>query len=229
MDAASIRTSTSSGPGVGTGTSSSVRPGADSRLRMARIVSTADRSYGYGHRREVLDTRAGIEVDVVRRIEVLPEDPCLRIEGQLACCFRPRARCGPGDHERESERDGRRWTRLGRIEPDTVSGERRSAHDDRRADVDEAVDAVGFAVGQPDAAVRRGIRRNVGRLVHRDATAEVGRVRHPHVERHRPRVERLRVDAGSRPTGVRPTEPVDVCTTRTTSPSSAMSSTPRSR
>ena len=41
MDAASIRTSTSSGPGVGTGTSSSVRPGPDSRLRMARIVSTA--------------------------------------------------------------------------------------------------------------------------------------------------------------------------------------------
>ncbi len=41
IDAASIRTSTSSGPGVGTGTSSSVSPGPDSRLRMARIVSTA--------------------------------------------------------------------------------------------------------------------------------------------------------------------------------------------
>ena len=41
MDAASIRTSTSSGPGVGTGHLVERRgPGADSRLRIARIVST---------------------------------------------------------------------------------------------------------------------------------------------------------------------------------------------
>ena len=44
MLAASIRTSTSSGPGVGTGTSSRTRPGSASRLRIARIVSTAGRS-----------------------------------------------------------------------------------------------------------------------------------------------------------------------------------------
>ena len=58
MDAASIRTSTSSGPGVGTGTSSSVSPGADSRLRMARIVSTAGPScHGRTGRRAAIRSR----------------------------------------------------------------------------------------------------------------------------------------------------------------------------
>src|SRR5215471_16537067 len=138
MDAASIRTSTSSGPGDGTGTSSSVRPGADSRLRMARIVSTALRFWHGDSGRE----RGYAEMSV-------------------------------------------------------------SVHRNRRTEADEAVDALGFALGETHAAVRRGERGHVGRLVKRDAAVEVGRKGHPYVERHRPRVQRLGVDlevAGRRAT-----------------------------
>ncbi len=56
---------------------------------------------------EVAQSRAGIEVDEVVRVEVAPEDPCLRIEGELSRSVRAsRAGCRHGDHEREQQRDG---------------------------------------------------------------------------------------------------------------------------
>src|SRR5262245_26383476 len=79
IEAASIRTSTSSGPGVGTGTSSSVRPGADSRLRMARIVSTARSScHGSSVPRRV--TIAAMSDASVERLEDQYDSPLERLQ-----------------------------------------------------------------------------------------------------------------------------------------------------
>ena len=66
---------------------------------------------------------------------------------------------------------------------------------DGSPDVDERVDALRLAGGKPDAAVRGRIRGNVRVLVRRDPAHEVRGVRHPDLERDRPRVELLAVDA----------------------------------
>ena len=89
--------------------------------------------------------------------------------------------------------------------------------------------AVRLASREPDAPVRRRIGRDVRVLVHGDPADEVGRVRHPGAERHRPGHDLLAVRHGTCPVGVMPPAPVDVWTARRTSLPSTSRRTPRSR